>query len=85
MSFIAALVDVSGFKFPIFIDTPLANTDNEQRENIATNLPSYLKGNQVVLLMKDQEYTPVFKKIIKNSVCQEMRFIKRQGKTEVSK
>jgi len=81
LSFISALADVSGFKFPIFIDTPLANTDNEQRENIAKNLPNYLKNNQVILLMKDQEYTTQFRDIIKNSVCQEIKFAKKMGRT----
>ncbi len=83
LSFIAALAEVSGFKFPILIDTPLANTDNEQRENIATNLPNYLKGNQVVLLVKDQEYTPKFRSLIKDRISQEFRLIKTGGRTEV--
>jgi DNA sulfur modification protein DndD len=81
LSFISALAEVSGFKFPIFIDTPLANTDNEQRENIAKNLPNYLKNNQVILLMKDQEYTTKFRNIIKSSVCQEISFAKKSGRT----
>jgi DNA sulfur modification protein DndD len=85
LSFISALADVSGFKFPIFIDTPLANTDNEQRENIAKNLPNYLKNNQVILLMKDQEYTPKFRSIIKESVCQEISLTKGDGKAKVKK
>lgn len=83
LSFISALAEVSGFKFPIFIDTPLANTDNSQRENIAKNLPNYLKGNQVVLLVKDQEYTSKFRSIIKDNICQEYRFVKTGGRTEV--
>lgn len=83
LSFIAALAEVSGFKFPIFIDTPLANTDNSQRENIANNLPDYLKGNQVVLLVKDQEYTAKFRSLIKERVSQELRLVKNGGRTEV--
>lgn len=83
LSFISALAEVSGFKFPIFIDTPLANTDNSQRENIAKNLPNYLKGNQVVLLVKDQEYTSKFRSIIEDNIYQEYRFVKTGGRTEV--
>jgi len=83
LSFIAALSEVSGFKFPIFIDTPLANTDNSQRENIANKLPGYLKGNQVILLVKDQEYTPKFRSIISNNVSSEHKFVKTGGRTEV--
>lgn len=83
LSFISALSDVSGFKFPIFIDTPLAHTDNEQRMNIATRLPNYLKGNQVIMLMKDQEYTPDFRNTIKDHISTEYRLVKQGGLTEV--
>ena len=85
LSFISALIEVSGYRFPIFIDTPLANTDLEQRENIAKILPKYLKGNQVVLLMKDQEYNPIIRKLMTSRVGKEMRMIKIKGKTEVTK
>jgi len=85
LSFISALIEVSGYRFPIFIDTPLANTDIEQRENIARILPEYLKGNQVVLLMKDQEYNPPIRKLLSARVGKEMRMIKVKGKTEVRK
>jgi DNA sulfur modification protein DndD len=85
LSFISALIDVSGYRFPVFIDTPLANTDLEQRENIANVLPKYLSGNQVVLLMKDQEYTPLIRKILAPRVGKELRLIKTKDKTEVSK
>lgn len=83
LSYIAALSEVSGFKFPIFIDTPLANTDNEQRMNIAEKLPNYLTDNQVILLVKDQEYTPSFREMIFSRVNQEMRLIKEGSSTEV--
>ncbi|KXS42077.1 MAG: chromosome segregation protein [Methanolobus sp. T82-4] len=83
LSYIAALSEVSGFKFPIFIDTPLANTDNEQRGNIAEKFPDYLRDNQVILLVKDQEYTPSFREKIYSRVNQEMRMVKEGASTEV--
>lgn len=83
LSFIAALSEVSGFKFPVFIDTPFANIDNEQRENVAKKLPEYLKKNQVILLMKDQEYTPTIRSLLSNRIAQEFRFIMSKGITEV--
>ncbi|WP_094227160.1 AAA family ATPase [Methanolobus psychrotolerans] len=83
LSYIAALSEVSGFKFPIFIDTPLANTDNEQRMNIAEKFPNYLRDNQVILLVKDQEYTPSFREKIYSRVNQEMRMIKEGASTKV--
>jgi DNA sulfur modification protein DndD len=85
LSFIAALSEISGFRFPVFIDTPFANIDNEQRENVAKMLPEYLKGNQVIMLMKDQEYTPNIRSLMKKRIAQEMRFTRIQNVTEVKK
>jgi DNA sulfur modification protein DndD len=84
LSYIAALSEVSGFKFPIFIDTPLANTDNEQRINIAEKFPRYLRDNQVILLVKDQEYTSSFREKISERVNQEMRLVKEGASTKVT-
>jgi len=57
LSFMAALNSVSGFKVPIIIDTPLARISREPRRNIAENLPHYLAGTQVTLLVTEEEYT----------------------------
>jgi DNA sulfur modification protein DndD len=84
LSFIAALSEVSGFKFPVFFDTPLANIDNEQRDNVAKMLPDYLKDTQVILLMKDQEYTPRIRELLNKRVCAELRMTHSQGKTVVT-
>jgi len=58
LSFMAALNSVSGFKVPIIIDTPLARISTEPTRSIAENLPNYLPGTQVSLLVTDKEYTP---------------------------
>jgi DNA sulfur modification protein DndD len=58
LSFMAALNSVSGFEVPIVIDTPLARISSEPRRNIAKNLPDYLEGTQVTLLVTAEEYTP---------------------------
>lgn len=71
LSFMAALNIVSGFKFPIVIDTPLARLSKEHKANIAKNLPNYLKGRQVIILATGEEYTKEVKALIKDSVCQE--------------
>jgi DNA sulfur modification protein DndD len=84
LSFIAALSEVSGFKFPVFFDTPLANIDNEQRENVAKKLPDYLAGTQVILLMKDQEYTPHIKELLSERIWKEFHMTHAQGKTRVN-
>jgi DNA sulfur modification protein DndD len=58
LSFMAALNSVSGFEVPIIIDTPLARISTEPTRSIAVNLPNYLPGKQVTLLVTDKEYTP---------------------------
>jgi DNA sulfur modification protein DndD len=58
LSFMAALNSVSGFDVPIIIDTPLARISTGPTRSIAENLPSYLPGKQVTLLVTDKEYTP---------------------------
>jgi len=57
LSFMAALNSVSGFEVPLMIDTPLARISREPRKNIAMNLPNYLEGTQVTLLVTEEEYT----------------------------
>lgn len=71
LSFMAALNIVSGFRFPIIIDTPLARLSKEHKANIAKNLPNYLKGRQVILLVTEEEYTKEVKNLIEDSVCRE--------------
>jgi len=57
LSFMAALNSVSGFDVPIIIDTPLGRISREPKRNIAENLPNYLKGTQVTMLVTEEEYT----------------------------
>jgi len=68
LSFMAALNSVSGFKVPIIIDTPLGRISREPRKNIAENLPNYLKGTQVALLVTEEEYTPEVRKALSEKV-----------------
>lgn len=56
LSFMTALRKITGFAFPIIIDTPLGRVSGEPRYNIANLLPSFMKGNQVTLLVTDSEY-----------------------------
>ena len=68
LSFMAALNGVSGFEVPIIIDTPLARISREPRKNIAKNLPNYLEGTQVTLLVTEEEYTPEVEKALFENV-----------------
>lgn len=56
LSFMAALRKITGFAFPLIIDTPLGRVSGEPRYNIAHSLPDFLKNNQVTLLVTDSEY-----------------------------
>ena len=68
LSFMAALNSVSGFRIPIIIDTPLARISREPRKNIAENLPNYLSGTQVTLLVTEEEYTKEVKEALSGKV-----------------
>jgi len=68
LSFMAALNSVSGFEVPIMIDTPLARISAEPSKNIARNLPSYLQGKQVILLVTEKEYSPEVRKELSDRV-----------------
>src|SRR3989338_10531954 len=68
LSFMAALKKVSGFNIPVIIDTPLGRISGQPRENIAKNLPEYLKNTQVVMLVTDTEYDDEFKDKIRSRV-----------------
>ena len=56
LSFMSALRKITGFKFPLVIDTPLGRVSGEPRYNIASTLPDFLKDTQVTLLVTDTEY-----------------------------
>lgn len=84
LSFMAALRDVTGFQFPLIIDTPLGRVSGEPRNNIAKYLPEFLQNQQVSLLMTDTEFNspvenddgekifPSFKETISSKMGQEI-------------
>lgn len=68
LSFMAALNSVSGFEVPLVIDTPLARISTEPSRSIAENLPDYLKGKQLTLLVTEKEYSPEVQEALSNTV-----------------
>ncbi|MDW7774877.1 MAG: AAA family ATPase [Methanosarcinales archaeon] len=56
LSFMSALMNISGFQAPVLIDTPLGKIDDEHREYITNELPKFLKGTQLILLVTPTEY-----------------------------
>jgi len=57
LAFMSSLSQISGFSAPIVIDTPLGRISSKPRRRIAAQLPGYLEGRQVTLMMTDEEYT----------------------------
>jgi DNA sulfur modification protein DndD len=84
LSFMAALNSVSGFNAPIIVDTPLSRLSREPKNNIAKNLPNYLEGKQVVLLVTEEEYTADVRERLRERVGKEYRihFKKMQDVSE---
>jgi DNA sulfur modification protein DndD len=61
ISFMSALMTISGFKAPVIIDTPLGKIDDEHRDKITTELPVFLEGTQLILFVTPTEYDPKVK------------------------
>jgi len=77
LAFMAALRQITGFSFPLIIDSPLGKLGGSIRHNIARHLPKILHGHQVTLLVTDTEYKasddsgdsfPSFENVLKNNV-----------------
>jgi len=75
LSFMAAINTISGFDVPIVIDTPLGRIAETPRENIAKQLPGFLAGKQVVMLVTDTEYTPNIQNLLSDCVIETKRII----------
>lgn len=83
LSFMAALSDISGFRAPIVIDTPLGRIAGENRKRISQNLPSYLEDTQITFLMTDTEYDDDVRGRMKHRVSNEYLLDFNDGRTEV--
>ena len=56
LSYIAAIRDIAEKNYFMVIDSPLHNIDQAERVDIAKNLPKFIPGTQITLLVQDQEY-----------------------------
>jgi len=68
LSFMAALNSVSGFEVPLLVDTPLARISTEPSRSIAENLPNYLKGKQLTLLVTEKEFSSEVQEALSGAV-----------------
>ena len=64
LSYIAAIRDIAEKNYFMMIDSPLHNISQEERVDIARNLPKFLPRTQITLLVQDQEYTGASKRAI---------------------
>lgn len=62
LSFMSSLMTISGFQAPVIIDTPLGKIDDEHRDYITRELPKFLRGTQLLLLVTPTEYDLSVKK-----------------------
>ena len=56
LSFISALRDITGYKFPLIIDTPLSRVSGTPRNLLGNALPKYLPKEQLIFLATDTEF-----------------------------
>ena len=56
IAFMSSMMEISGFKAPVIIDTPLGKIDDIHRDNITKELPTFLEGTQLMLLVTPTEY-----------------------------
>ena len=56
LSFISAIRDVTGYKFPLIIDTPLGRISGTPRFLLSEALPKYLPNEQIIFLATDTEF-----------------------------
>ena len=56
MSFISALKEITGYKFPLIIDTPLGRVSARPRFLLSQALPKFLPGEQLLFLATGTEF-----------------------------
>lgn len=85
LSFVAGLQKITGFDFPIVMDSPLAQWSGEPRKDFAELLDEYTPGKQLVFLLKDTEYTDDLRNVISKYVGKEyeLEFNEDTSSTEI--
>jgi len=83
LSFMSALSRISGFSAPIIIDTPLGRISSKPKKRIAAQLPKYLEGRQVTLMMTDEEYTDDVTALLDGHIANEYKLEYNDETTEV--
>ena len=82
-SYTLAVHSVSGFSTPIIIDTPMGGLDDDNKKIIAQYLPILLKGKQLTLLFRADEYTDDVRSALNEYIGKEYTMNKKEGITEI--
>jgi DNA sulfur modification protein DndD len=78
-----ALIQVSGKKLPIIIDTPFGRLDSIHRRNLTKNyFPK--ASHQVILLSQDEEVVGEYYQILKPCIAQELTIKNENGVSSIS-
>lgn len=72
LGFSQALGEVSGFELPLIFDSPLVKLDDEVKVRVADTMGRNLKGRQLILLMKPDEFNDDVKRALHANVSVEV-------------
>ena len=72
-SFLSALSSISGFEFPVIIDTLFGRISKKTRINFTQILPTVMKDKQIIILVTDTEFTEDLAKILKPNISKYYR------------
>lgn len=81
LSFITAMAFVIGGTIPLIMDTPFGRLSSEHRANIVREVPNLT--NQWVLLVQDEEVSPVMLDILRSRVSKEYKLSFEDGCTTI--
>lgn len=74
LSYIAAIREIADRNYFMVIDSPLHNISQAERVGIAENLPAFLQGTQITMLVQDQEYLG---KVVRDAEASEIESVRK--------
>lgn len=74
LSYIAAIREIADKNYFMVIDSPLHNISQAERVGIAKNLPAFLQGTQITMLVQDQEYVG---KVVREEAISEIESVRK--------
>lgn len=74
LSYISAIREIADRNYFMVIDSPLHNISQAERVGIAKNLPAFLQGTQITMLVQDQEYVG---KVVREEEVSEIESVRK--------